>query len=217
MGKGSLLERLGLVRKPPLTVEEFRDRVIAEVVARKSDFDLGPVREDEFEHGEHGIVRVARAYAYYRENPRELNQIVRQLGDLALYEAPAATPEALIVLVRPVVFQGEDGDTELGLARASAWRRACSSMIAIGRTLTFRVSVIWLLRPWSEMKWLSRLSTSPSWFRRFGISWHDGTARTSSVLDCCSGGMARGRISSRPSNGLPLAGSNTSLPRPSLR
>lgn len=118
MGKGSLLERLGLARKPPLSLEAFRERVVEEVLSRRPDLEVERVEDAAIHIRDGGQTHVARGYAYYREHPRELGLVVRQLADLVLFEPEPAKPEELIVLVRPASFMaGHAGEEDRGLAR----------------------------------------------------------------------------------------------------
>jgi hypothetical protein len=117
MGKG-LLERLGLRRKPPLALAEFRERVIEEVLRMRPELEIERVGEAGMKTVGGGEGNVRRGYAYYLENPQEMDRVIRQLADLAVYEPEPATPESLIVLVRPESFQaGEEGSADRGLAR----------------------------------------------------------------------------------------------------
>jgi hypothetical protein len=116
MGKG-LLERLGLARKPPLRLEAFRERVIAGMLQRIPDLQIERVGEAEILYGDGGQTHVARGYAYYREHPKELDIIIRQLADHVTREDHRASPDELIVLVRPRTFRaGEEGSSDRGLA-----------------------------------------------------------------------------------------------------
>lgn len=109
MGKG-LLERFGLVRAPPLTLHEFRDSVIAEILRRKPDAEVTRVGDADIAIKDGGDGTVGRAHQYYREHQRELNLVIGQIVDTILYEPEPAKPEDLIVLVRPDGFRkGEDG------------------------------------------------------------------------------------------------------------
>ena len=117
MGKSGLLGFLGLGRQRPLSLEEFRLRVVEEVQSRRADAALEIIGEDELAFGE-ARTSILRGYSYYREHPGELKLVLRQFGDLILYEPAPATPETLIVLVRPESFQaGNAGDDDRGLAR----------------------------------------------------------------------------------------------------
>lgn len=104
MGKGSWLRRLGLVRAAPVSLDELRDLVVAEIARRRPDVTMALVGEAEIEVEGYGTPTVARGYACYREHPGELDIVIRQLADLALYEPEPAKPEELIVLVRPDSF-----------------------------------------------------------------------------------------------------------------
>ena len=119
MGKGSLLQRLGLARKPPLTVAEFRERVVEEILRRRPEAEVERVGEVDLNGPDGRETTLARAYAYYRENPRERDLIVGQVADLAVHEPGKATPEELMVLVRPETFlAGLEGEADRGLARS---------------------------------------------------------------------------------------------------
>jgi hypothetical protein len=119
MGKG-LLERLGLVRKPPLTLAEFRERVIEDVLRQKPEAVIERAGNGGL-NIDGGVGTVARAYQYYREHPRELDVVTSQIAGTLLYEAEPAKPEDLIVLVRPDRFRtGEDGGRDRGPARPIA-------------------------------------------------------------------------------------------------
>jgi len=119
MGKVSLLERLGLARKAPLSLEAFRQRVIGELLRRNAELQIDRIGEAELHVLDWGQSNVGRGYSYYREHPRELDVIVGQVVDLVLFGPEPARPDELIVLVRPASFQaGEDGETDRGLARA---------------------------------------------------------------------------------------------------
>jgi len=116
MGKG-LLERLGLVRKPPLTLEEFRDRVVQGMLVHKPELQIERVGAAELLYGEGGSTNVARGYAYYREHPKELHIVLGQLAEHVVREPHTAAAEELIVLVRPSRFRaGEAGGADRGLA-----------------------------------------------------------------------------------------------------
>ena len=116
MGKG-LLERLGVVRKPPLTLEEFRERVIAEILRRKPEAVVEREGDADLRVVDGGDGTVARAYQYYREHPRELSLVIGQITDSILFEPEPAKPEDLIVLVRPDSFRtGRDGLGDCGPA-----------------------------------------------------------------------------------------------------
>jgi len=116
MGKG-LLERLGLARKPPLTLQAFRERVIEGMLQRVPELAAERRGDAEILYGDGGETHVARAYAYYREHPRELEMLVGQLADHVTREEHEASPDELIVLVRPRMFQaGDEGSADRGLA-----------------------------------------------------------------------------------------------------
>jgi hypothetical protein len=116
MGKG-LLERLGLKRQPPLTLEAFRERVIEGMQQRAPGLSIERTGDATIEYGDGGQTHVARGYAYYRENPRELESVLAQLAEHVGREQHVASPDELIVLVRPSGFQaGEEGGSDQGLA-----------------------------------------------------------------------------------------------------
>jgi hypothetical protein len=139
MGKGSLLERLGLVRSPPLTLEAFRERVIAEILRRKPDAEVERVGEADLKITEGGDGTVARAYQYYREHPRELDLVTTQITDAILHEAEPAKPEDLILLVRPDGFRtGKDGRGDCGPARPLA--AGLVGIVAVDTPSTYRIS-----------------------------------------------------------------------------
>lgn len=139
MGKG-LLERLGLVRKPPLTLEEFREQVIGEVLRRKPELEVERVDHAEIHVGDGGTSHVARAHQYYREHPRKLDLVVRQLADLVVYEAEPAKAEDLIVLVRPDSFRtGEDGAMDRGPVRPIA--AGLVGIVAVDAPSSYRFAV----------------------------------------------------------------------------
>ena len=121
MGKSSLLQRLGLVRKGPLSLEAFRGRVIEELRRRRPELQVDGVGDAELHVLGGGQSNLARGYAYYREYPRDLDVVVGQVVDLVLFEPEPAKPEELIVLVRPASFRaGEEGEADSGLARSLA-------------------------------------------------------------------------------------------------
>lgn len=138
MGK-ALLERLGLARKPPLTLEEFRERVVTEILRRKPDADIERMGEADIRITEGGDGTVARAYQYYREHPRELDLVTAQITDAILYEPEPAKPEDLIVLVRPDSFRtGKDGGDDCGPARPLA--AGLVGIVAVDMPSTYRIS-----------------------------------------------------------------------------
>lgn len=119
MGKGSLLQRLGLARKPPLMIAQFREQVIEEVLRRQPGADLERLGDSDLKGPSGGETALGRAYAYYRETPRERELVIGQVADLVLHEPGKATPDELMVLVRPHSFlAGSEGETDRGLARS---------------------------------------------------------------------------------------------------
>jgi hypothetical protein len=116
-----LLERLGLARKPPLTLDQFRERVIAEILRRTPEAKVERDGDADIKVVDGGDGTVARAYQYYCEHPRELDVVTGQIVDAILHEPEPAKAEDLIVLVRPDSFRtGEDGRTDCGPARPIA-------------------------------------------------------------------------------------------------
>ncbi|HLZ73717.1 hypothetical protein [Phenylobacterium sp.] len=144
MGKG-LLERLGLRRKPPLALFEFRERVIEEVLRMRPDLEIERVGEAGMKTIGGGEGNVGRGYAYYLENPQQMDLVIRQLADLAVYEPAAATPESLIVLTRPESFQvGERGSDDRGLAHDIA--AGLIAVVAVDQPAGFRMATACELR-----------------------------------------------------------------------
>jgi hypothetical protein len=138
MGKG-LLEWLGLARKPSLTLEEFRERVISEILRRKPDAKIERVGATDINIADGGDGTVARAYQYCREHPRELELVTGQLADLILSEPEPAKPEDLIVLVRPESFRtGEHGQGDCGPARPLA--AGLVAIVAVDTPSNYRFS-----------------------------------------------------------------------------
>jgi hypothetical protein len=118
MGKG-LLQRLGLARPQSISLADFRERTVSEIRRRRPDAVVILVGDLEVEVNDFGKLRVDRGYAYYRQHPRDLEIVIGQLADLALYEREAAKSEELIVLVRPESFTaGAEDSDDRGLARA---------------------------------------------------------------------------------------------------
>jgi len=116
-----LFKRLGLARKPPLSIGAFRERVIGDLLERRPDLQLERVDDAEIRVEGGGETNVARGYAYYREHPQELDLVVRQVADLVLAEIEPAKPDDLIILVRPDSFRtGQNGNDDCGPARPLA-------------------------------------------------------------------------------------------------
>jgi hypothetical protein len=119
MGKGSLLEKLGLKRPTPLTLDEFRDRVIAE--AQKGNSGVELVGDGLVIRRGADVTPVDRGYAYYLDYPSALDAVVRQLAESVLYVPAPAEAENLMVLVRRASFERrEDGSPYGGLVRPVA-------------------------------------------------------------------------------------------------
>ncbi|MBS0362823.1 MAG: hypothetical protein JSR98_15715 [Proteobacteria bacterium] len=122
-----MLERLGLARKPMVTLSDFRERVIAEMLTRRPELRVDRVGDADIEYGEGGYSSLGRAYQYYRERPLGLEAIVAQIAERAVTEPEPAAPEELIVLVRPETF---DPETKDELSRGLS-KRLPGSLIAV--------------------------------------------------------------------------------------
>lgn len=113
MGKGSWLARLGLARPSPISLAEFRDRVVAEVRRRRPEVDLRLVGDAKLRLGDdESTYDLTRGYAYYGEHPRDLALAVSQCADLILHQPQPAKPEDLIILVRPDTFRATGEGSE---------------------------------------------------------------------------------------------------------
>lgn len=119
MGKGSWLQRLGLGRPPPISVAEFRERVVSEILSRDPDAGVELVGDVGVETRSRGALNVSRAYEFYRERPGDLLSLVREIADLIFAKEEPTRPEELIVLVRPDTYEaGGDIPDVQGLAHA---------------------------------------------------------------------------------------------------
>jgi len=117
MGKTSLLSWLGLGRKTLLGLDEFRMAVRNEMLRRHPAATIKDVADDELDV-DGGFINVSRAYAYYRERPRELDFFVHQLAESIFIELHDAQPDDLILLVRPESFNPDGDDDATGLTRS---------------------------------------------------------------------------------------------------
>ena len=141
MGKGSLLERLGLARKPPLSLEAFRESVIEEVLRRRPELQIERIGEAEIPRPGRGVRGdVARGYAYYREQPRERDLVISQLADLVLFEPESAKPLKLLSGVRPDAVRAGRMERKTAAPRQPSRDLASDAMAA-------RVSTPLLLGP----------------------------------------------------------------------
>jgi hypothetical protein len=145
MGKASLFERLGLARKPPLTLEAFRERVIEEVLRRQPELQVERVGDADFRVHDGGDGTVSRAYRQYREHPNELDVVAGQMADLILREPTPATPDNLLIVVRPDSFRtGQDGKGDCGPARPIA--AGLSAIVAVDTPTNFQFTPVNELR-----------------------------------------------------------------------
>lgn len=107
MGKRSLLERLGL-RPPPLSYEAFliaaEDRVRSRLPEVRTSLDERGVLEAWIGDDGPWTVNLSRAYATYLEDPRRIDEILDRHTVVLGRPAAVATPEQLVVLVRPSSF-----------------------------------------------------------------------------------------------------------------
>jgi hypothetical protein len=126
MGKSGLLGFLGLGRKAPrLSLAEFRERIASEIERRYPDARVDRIGDDELEiavsdTAEPGFLNLARNYAAYREGRKSLAWFIEHHASGVMRGDFEASPEALLVLVRPHEFnpqpRGED-DGDRGLTR----------------------------------------------------------------------------------------------------
>jgi|GEM_PF-3419566 len=109
MGKG-LLERLGFVAKPPMSMEVFREQVTEMLLLEHPDAQIERRNRDEievrwaFDPAAPLTYSVAQAYAWYLRNPRELVPAIGRIGSYILISSIAPTPEALTVIVQPAGY-----------------------------------------------------------------------------------------------------------------
>jgi hypothetical protein len=126
MGKGGLLGFLGLGRKAPqLSLAEFRERIAGEIERRYPDVRVDRIGDDELEiavsdGAEPRFLNLARNYAAYCEGRRNLAWFIEHHASGVMRDGFDASPEALLVLVRPHEFnpqpRGED-ESDRGLIR----------------------------------------------------------------------------------------------------
>jgi hypothetical protein len=113
------LSRFG--RRPALDVGEFRERVVAAVLANHPGATFE--RPDEqgllvtIDDAGPWTVNCERMHALYLETPEELDGLVRQLAASVGLEPPAASTEALKVLVRPASYLMPADDVGAQLSR----------------------------------------------------------------------------------------------------
>ena len=120
MGKGSLFDWWRGGRAKPLDLGAFRDRVVAEVARRHPDARIERVGEADLAVTKSSVgpwdISLGRVYALYRESPEDLEYWTVRLADVVDDRPAPATPDQLLILVRPSTFvmpAVPTGDTQL--------------------------------------------------------------------------------------------------------
>jgi hypothetical protein len=127
MGKGGIFGflRLGRKREPPISFAEFRGRIADEIRRRYPGVRVDDVGEDGLETwfpdcDEPGFLNLARNHAAYCEGRNDLAWLIEHNAKSAGTRGLEATPEALLILVRPDAFNpepGRGGELDRGLVR----------------------------------------------------------------------------------------------------
>jgi hypothetical protein len=115
MGKASLFERLGLVSRPSMSMENFREQVIEVLLLEHPTAAVQRRNRDEIEVGwerrldEPLTFSVSQAYGWYLKKPAMLIDAIREIATYILISSVTPTLHALAVLVRSAEY-GPEGE-----------------------------------------------------------------------------------------------------------